>query len=222
MDSPSHIARIGFLFDLDGVLVDTAKFHFVAWRRLAQSFGADFTEEQNEQLKGVGRAESLERILKWGGIQLSAEQKQAAMLQKNAWYLDLVETLTPADMLPGAADFLREARSLGIGTALGSASKNAELILSKLEIDHMLDAVIDGNMVSHSKPHPEVFLKGAAALNRKATQCVVFEDAVAGVQAARAGGMKCVGIGSKDILGEADIVGASLAVINIQEVIDIL
>lgn len=211
-----------FLFDLDGVLVDTARFHFEAWRRLARELGGDFSEEQNEQLKGVSRKESLDKILDWCSIDLSNDQKEHYMKLKNEWYLELVKTLTPKDILPGAQAFLENAISKGVKTALGSASKNAPLILIQLNIDHLLHAIIDGNTVIHSKPHPEVFLNGAKALGVDPSRCVVFEDAVAGVQAAKAGGMKCVGIGEKDALEGADSVVPSLSKITVEEALNLL
>lgn len=197
--------QFAFLFDLDGVLVDTARFHFVAWRRLANAHGIDFGKEQNELLKGVGRKESLEKILSWGGKSLEPAAFQEAMNQKNDWYLALVDELGPDDLLPGALTFLKEARTAGIKTALGSASKNAKRILDRLDIASLLDAVIDGTHVTRSKPDPEVFLKGAEALGVDPRSCVVFEDAVAGIAAARAAGMKCVGIAEEPGTLEADI-----------------
>lgn len=211
-----------FLFDLDGVLVDTAKFHYQAWRKLAQELGGDFTHEQNEQLKGVSRKESLLKILEWCKIDLSEEQINHYMNMKNEWYLEFVTTLTPNDILPGAKAFLEQAKELGIKTALGSASKNAKLILKQLHIDHLLDAVIDGTSVTNSKPHPEVFLKGATATGVKPENCVVFEDAISGVAAAKAGKMKCVGIGEKAALPEADVVVTSLDKITVEEALDLL
>jgi len=224
MRSEAHITpdQVGFLFDLDGVLVDTARFHFQAWRQLAQELGSDFTEAQNEQLKGVSRKESLEKILSWGGISLNERDFEHFMALKNEWYLELVRTLTPDDILPGAEAFLIEARKQGIAIALGSASKNAVLILEQLKIDHLLDAVIDGTQVEKSKPHPEVFLKGAQALGKEPVHCVVFEDAVAGIEAAKAGGMRSIGIGTDDNLGAADLVRASLAEIHVEEALNIL
>lgn len=211
-----------FLFDLDGVLVDTARFHFDAWRKLAQELGGDFTHEQNEQLKGVSRRESLMKILEWCQIELTEDQIGHYMNMKNEWYLELVKTLTPNDILPGAKAFLENARALGVKTALGSASKNAPLILKQLHIDHLLDAVIDGNTVVHSKPHPEVFLKGAEATSTQPERCVVFEDAISGVAAAKAGNMKCVGIGEPEMLSDADVVVASLSKITVEEALDLI
>lgn len=194
----------GFLFDLDGVIVDTAVFHFQAWRRLAQKLGDDFTEEQNEQLKGVSRVDSLKKIIEWTGATVSDEEFQTLMVEKNEWYLELVEGLGPQDALPGALNFLQTAYDQGIKIALGSASKNAPMILEKLGITPLFTAIIDGNNVVNGKPHPEVFLKGAEALGLEPSECVVFEDSIAGVQAAKAGGMSSVGIGDAETL-QADI-----------------
>ena len=194
----------GFLFDLDGVIVDTAVFHFQAWRRLAQKLGGDFTEEQNEQLKGVSRVDSLKKIIEWTGATVSDEEFQTLMVEKNEWYLELVQGLGPQDALPGALNFLQTAYDQGIKIALGSASKNAPMILEKLSITPLFTAIIDGNNVVNGKPHPEVFLKGAQALGLEPSECVVFEDSIAGVQAAKAGGMSSVGIGDAETL-QADI-----------------
>lgn len=194
----------GFLFDLDGVIVDTAVFHFQAWRRLAQKLGGDFTEEQNEQLKGVSRVDSLKKIIEWTGATVSDEEFQTLMVEKNKWYLELVQGLGPQDALPGALDFLQTAYDQGVKIALGSASKNAPMILEKLGITPLFTAIIDGNNVVNGKPHPEVFLKGAEALGLEPSECVVFEDSIAGVQAAKTGGMSSVGIGNAETL-QADI-----------------
>ena len=194
----------GFLFDLDGVIVDTAVFHFQAWRRLAQKLGGDFTEEQNEQLKGVSRVDSLMKIIEWTGATISDEEFQSLMVEKNEWYLELVQGLGPQDALPGALNFLQTAYDQGIKIALGSASKNAPMILEKLGITPLFTAIIDGNNVVNGKPHPEVFLKGAEALGLEPSECVVFEDSIAGVQAAKTGGMSSVGIGDAETL-QADI-----------------
>ena len=194
----------GFLFDLDGVIVDTAVFHFQAWRRLAQKLGGDFTEEQNEQLKGVSRVDSLKKIIEWTGATVSDEEFQTLMVEKNEWYLELVQGLGTQDALPGALNFLQTAYDQGIKIALGSASKNAPMILEKLGITPLFTAIIDGNNVVNGKPHPEVFLKGAEALGLEPSECVVFEDSIAGVQAAKTGGMSSVGIGDAETL-QADI-----------------
>lgn len=204
------------IFDLDGVIVDTAVYHFKAWKRLANELGFNFTEAQNEKLKGISRIRSLELILEWGGIEKSAAEQHELATRKNEWYVDMVHQMTPEDILPGAKELLESLRSAGIKTALGSASKNAGVILDKVGILPLFDVVIDGNMVSASKPDPEVFLKGAEALGAAPEQCIVFEDAIAGVEAGKAGGMKVVGIGEKSVLSEADLVVSGLQEINIQ------
>ena len=212
----------GFLFDLDGVIVDTAKFHYVAWKKLANELGFDFTEEDNELLKGVSRMRSLDILLDIGKVELSDKEKIDWAQKKNEWYVELIGGLTKEDILPGADTFLKEAANVGIKIALGSASKNAEFILKKLEIDQLFDARIDGTHISKAKPDPEVFLKGCEALGLTPEDCLVFEDAQAGVEAARNGGMKCVGIGEPEVLNEADIVVGGLSDISVSRAIELL
>ena len=203
------------IFDLDGVLVDTAIYHYKAWKRLANELGFDFTEQQNEKLKGISRTRSLELILEWSGIQKTAAEKQELATRKNEWYVDMISHMTPSEILPGAKEFLEALRQAGIRTALGSASKNAGIILEKVGLLPYFDVLVDGNTVSASKPDPEVFLKGAVALGVTPANCVVFEDAEAGIQAAKAGGMKVIGIGDKTVLHEADLVISSLSEMNL-------
>jgi beta-phosphoglucomutase len=192
------------LFDLDGVLVDTAKYHFLAWKRLANELGFDFTEHQNESLKGISRMQSLDLILEWGGVHLNDAEKLNWATLKNDWYLELVNQMIPDEILPGVLPFLAEIKAKGIKIALGSVSKNAGLILEKTALTTYFDAIIDGNQITNSKPHPEVFEKGALALGKQAQACVVFEDAVAGIEAARRANMLAVGIGDAQILTRAD------------------
>lgn len=208
----------GCLFDLDGVIVDTAKYHYIAWRRLAAHLGFAFSEADNERLKGVSRMASLDILLSVGGMQdrFMPVEKEAMAAEKNDNYVELISKMTPEEILPGAAEFLTALRSAGIKVALGSASKNAPTILRRLELTPMFDAVIDGTKVHRAKPHPEVFLKGAEALGLQPAECVVFEDAQAGVEAAHAGGMRCVGIGSPEILAKADMVVAGLHEMTIE------
>jgi beta-phosphoglucomutase len=210
----------GLLFDLDGVIVDTAKYHFLAWRKMANELGIDFNEEQNEQLKGVSRKESLDLILDWGGITLPDADFMRYMELKNEWYLEYIYTMTPESMLPGVEEFLLDCKHKGYKIALGSASKNAQLILDKLNITHLFDAIIDGNVVQNSKPHPEVFLRGAEAIGLQPTQCLVFEDAIAGVEAAHNGGMKAIGIGSAEVLAGADLIIPGLNNTSIEEILN--
>ncbi len=199
-----------FLFDLDGVIVDTAKFHFIAWKRLAEELSVSFTEQDNEQLKGVSRRGSIEKIMSWGNLTLPEEDINRWMKIKNDWYLELVAHMNPDELLPGALNCLKETKAAGIKIALGSASKNAPMILKQCEIESYFDAVIDGTMVAHSKPHPEVFLKGADAVGVPPEKCVVFEDSQAGIEAALAGNMHAIAIGTPENLPGADLYLAGL------------
>ncbi|MCJ7689295.1 MAG: beta-phosphoglucomutase [Clostridiaceae bacterium] len=194
------------IFDLDGVLVDTAKYHYLAWKRLAEELNIDFTLEDNERLKGVSRMQSLDIILDIGNNTLNDDAKFEAAQKKNDWYVEYISKLTPDDILPGVISFIKSTRANNIKIALGSASKNSMLILNKLNLTHYFDAIIDGTKVSKAKPDPEVFLKGAEALKVLPSQCIVFEDAEAGVEAAINAGVYCIGIGSKNILKKADLV----------------
>lgn len=211
-----------FIFDLDGVIVDTAKFHYIAWKRLANELGFDFTEEDNERLKGVSRMQSLDIILEIGRVSKSENEKTQLAQQKNDWYVDLIGTLTAKDVMNGVQEFLKEASSKEIKIALGSASKNAPFILKKLGIDYLFDAQIDGNQVVKVKPDPEVFLKGAEAVGVRAENCLVFEDAQAGIEAAINGGMKCIGIGDKRILSKANYVVSGMDKITVLQALEIL
>jgi len=198
------------IFDLDGVIVDTAVYHYQAWKRLANQLGFDFTEADNEKLKGVSRTRSLELILGWGGVQKTEAERERLASQKNEWYVEMIGKMKPDEILPGAKEFVQDCNDAGIKTALGSASKNAMMILDKIGITSLFDAIIDGNKVSKPKPNPEVFLKGAEELGIPPANCVVFEDAIAGIEAAKAGGMKAVGIGEPETLREADMVISGL------------
>jgi len=191
------------IFDLDGVIVDTAKHHFVAWSRLADELGVPFSKEDNEQLKGVSRVDSLEYILRKGGLILDPPTKIQLMQRKNEHYLTLAEGTTADDALPGILSLLEELRSHGIKIALGSSSKNAQLILDRLGIRHHFDAIVDGNHITLSKPDPEVFLMGAKQLNLPPSACLVFEDAQSGIDSAKAGGFEVIGIGSEENLAGA-------------------
>ncbi|MBL4561666.1 MAG: beta-phosphoglucomutase [Labilibaculum sp.] len=194
------------IFDLDGVVVDTAKYHYIAWKSLANELGFDFTEEDNERLKGVSRMTSLDILLSIGGVELDQKTKLELADKKNKNYVEYILKMTPDEILPGVKEFMNELRSNGVKIALGSASKNAMTILNQLELTDYFDAIVDGTHVSNAKPDPEVFLKGAELLNVSPSDCVVFEDAEAGVEAAINGNMKCVGIGSPNVLGKANIV----------------
>lgn len=194
------------IFDLDGVVVDTAKYHYIAWKSLAQELGFDFTKEDNERLKGVSRMRSLDILLEIGGVELDERTKLELAQKKNSNYIEYILKMTPQEILPGVKEFINQLRANGIKIALGSASKNAMTILTQLKMEEYFDVIVDGNQVSKAKPDPEVFIKGAQLLGVEPCECVVFEDAEAGVEAAINGGMKCVGVGDPQILGAAHMV----------------
>lgn len=195
-----------FIFDLDGVIVDTAKYHFLAWQKLANELGITFTHEDNEQLKGVSRVASLDLILKWGEKIISQVEKEKFLIQKNEDYLSYIENIDSSEILPGVMKVLEYLKKNNQNIVLGSASKNARPILEKTCILHFFDAIVDGNDVSKAKPDPEVFLLGAKNVNANPKDCIVFEDSVAGVQAANIAGMKSIGIGDKNTLHEAKFI----------------
>lgn len=188
------------IFDLDGVLCDTAKYHFLAWKRLADELGIVFTEEDNERLKGVSRMQSLDILLSLGTAAYTPQQKDDMAAKKNAWYVEYITHMDKTELLPGVEEFILALKAEGIKIALGSVSKNAPVILQRLQIEQLFDAVVDGNSVTKAKPDPEVFLLGASLLGVEPAQCVVFEDAVAGLQAAHTAGMACVGVGNPETL----------------------
>ncbi len=194
------------IFDLDGVIVDTAKYHFIAWRRLANELGFDFNEEDNEKLKGVSRVDSLNLILKWGGVQLTDVEKTEWAAKKNEWYLEYVKQMPASEILEGVLPFLEDLQANNIKIVLGSASKNATTILKQIGIIDMFDAIIDGTKTTKGKPDPQVFQLGAKAVNVSPNECIVFEDAEKGVQAANAGGFHSIGVGSPEVLSHADYV----------------
>ena len=196
----------GFIFDLDGVIVDTAKYHFLAWQKLAKSIGIDFSHEQNEQLKGVSRVKSLEKILTWGNKTISEDKFNALMASKNDDYLSFIAKMNHDEILPDVPKVLNYLKEQNQPISLGSASKNARQILEKVDLLNQFDAIVDGNDVSKAKPDPEVFLIAAKALNIKPEDCIVFEDSVAGVQAANTANMISIGIGEQSVLNEADYV----------------
>ena len=197
------MTRKAFIFDLDGVIVDTARYHFLAWQKIAAELGVEFTPEHNEELKGVSRVRSLDIILKLGNIQVSEENKNKWLTQKNEDYLSYIENMDESEILPGVVnilEFIKEKKQL---IALGSASKNARPILEKVKILHLFDVIVDGNDVTNAKPDPEVFLRAAKLLNATNENSMVFEDSVAGIQAANIANMTSIGIGDEKILHEA-------------------
>lgn len=188
------------IFDLDGVIVDTAKYHFEAWKRIGEKLGFSLSLEQNESLKGVSRVESLERILQWAEATISQKEKEELLLEKNNDYLAQITQMDRSEILPGVMDLLDLAKKNNWSVALGSASKNATGILEKLDVTDYFNIIVDGNHVTRSKPDPEVFLKGAEGLKVHPTDCIVFEDAAAGIQAAKTAGMITIGMGgSKEV-----------------------
>ena len=203
-----------FIFDLDGVLVDTAKYHYIAWKTIGTSFNFNLTETQNESLKGISRTDSLDLMLEWAGTEMNLEQKEVLLRQKNEHYLELIQEMDRTEILPGVLTILDFAKDNNVPVALGSASKNAQLILKKLDLLPYFDSIVDGTHVTHSKPNPEVFLLGAKNLKTPAKQCVVFEDAAAGVAAAKAAQMVAVGIGDAKELATADYIFSSLESID--------
>jgi len=207
----------GCIFDLDGVIVDTARYHFIAWKELANELGFKFTEKDNERLKGVSRMRSLDILLEIGGLDFPKEKKEELAKKKNENYRSYILKMTPDEILPGAMEFIKKVKENNILTAVGSASKNAMTILNRLQLTSWFDAIIDGTKVSKAKPDPEVFLKAAEELKLQPGDCVVFEDAEAGVEAALRGGMKCVGIGSPENLGKAHLVVPGLHDMNMQK-----
>lgn len=208
-----------FIFDLDGVITDTAEYHFLAWRALAEELGIPFTREDNERLKGVSRMASLEIILELGGKlgAFTEEEKAHLAAKKNAHYAELIKQITPADILPGIRELLADIKEAGFKIGLASASKNAPAVLEGLGLLDEFDYMADANLISHGKPDPEIFLNAAENLQVKPKHCIGIEDAKAGVQAIKRAGMFAVGIGSVDQLGQADVIYASTKELSLEE-----
>ena len=200
------MTKKAFIFDLDGVIVDTARYHFLAWQKLATQLGINFTTAHNEQLKGVSRVRSLDIILDLGKVNAHQEDKNLWLKQKNDDYLTYLKDIDNSEILPGVMPILEFLKTKKQPIALGSASKNARPILEKTGTLHYFDAIVDGNDVSNAKPDPEVFLQAAKLLGVSPENAIVFEDSVAGIQAANMAGMTSVGIGETDILHEAQFV----------------
>lgn len=196
--------KTGFIFDLDGVIVDTAKYHYLAWKNLAQELGFEFTHEQNELFKGVSRKRCLEILLDIGGVTATQEQFDSWMIEKNEDYLKYIEKMDETEILPDVPKVLEYVKRHEMPIALGSASKNARPILEKVKLLSYFETIVDGNNVTKAKPDPEVFLIAAEQLGVRADQCVVFEDAQAGIAAANSADMISIGIGDAQVLSEAD------------------
>jgi beta-phosphoglucomutase len=195
------------IFDLDGVIVDTARYHFLAWQRLAKELGVTrFNEEENERLKGVSRTRSLEIILELGNLSLDEATREKLASKKNEWFVAYINTMKPEEIYPGVRELLKALKKNGIRIALASSSKNARTVINLIGVEKDFEVVVDGTMTTNSKPDPEIFLKAASMLGLEPAECVVFEDAEAGVESAIRAGMKCVGVGSPEILGKANLV----------------
>jgi beta-phosphoglucomutase len=198
------------IFDLDGVITDTARFHYLAWKRLADAVGAPFDEAFNEQLKGVDRMGSLDLILARAPRAFTAEEKRQLADAKNRDYQELVATMTPHDLLPGALRALEDVRAAGLKIGLASVSRNAFTVLDRLGIRERFDDVVDAAAIANSKPHPEIFLTAAAHLGVAPQDCLGVEDAAAGVASIKDAGMRAVGVGDPQVLARADYIIASL------------
>lgn len=208
-----------YIFDLDGVVVDTAKYHYLAWKKLAEELGFHFDIKHNERLKGVSRMESLNIVLETGNMQGMPEQRKIELAeQKNDCYLKMIDKIDESEILPGIPEFLNKLRKNGYKIALGSASKSGKMILEKLKLTELFDQIVDGNIVQNPKPDPEVFLTAAKLMQVPPGECTVVEDASAGVEAAHAGGMRCIGVGDSEVLSQADIVVANTSELNTIEV----
>lgn len=206
-----------FIFDLDGVLTDTAEYHYRAWKRLAYEEGLPFTRKDNEALRGISRRDSLMMILK--DRVYPEEEIQAMMIRKNGYYLDFIKGISPHDLLPGAKELLEGIRAAGLKSAIGSASQNAGEVINRLGLSNLLDVISDGHSVKHPKPAPDLFLHTAAQLSLPPTDCVVVEDAAAGIEAAIAGGFRTVGVGPRQRVGRADVVVSSLAEVHLGDLL---
>jgi beta-phosphoglucomutase len=199
------------IFDLDGVIVDTAHYHYLAWKRLAKEFNIDLTPDKNERLKGVSRVESLQMILDMGGLKKSRKDMELMAARKNEWFVEYVEKMNASEIFTGVKEMLMALKQGGYTIALASSSKNAQTVLERLGIENAFDKVVDGTMIIRGKPDPEIFLLAASQLEVLPSECIVFEDAEAGVEAALRAGMKCVGVGSKEQLSKADFIVSKTA-----------
>ncbi len=210
----------GFVFDLDGVVTDTAEYHFRAWKRLADEEGIAFTRADNEHLRGLSRRDSLLALL--GARRFPEDKLQEMMARKNRFYVESITTITPKDLLPGARELLDEICATGLKCAVGSASKNAREVIHRLEIGHLFDAISDGYSVTSQKPAPDLFLHAARQLDLPPSECVVVEDAAAGIEAGRAGGFYTVGLGPAERVGDADAIFPSLAGVHLPDILTAL
>jgi len=202
------------IFDLDGVIVDTARYHYLAWNRLAKELRIPFSEQDNERLKGVSRMKSLDILLSLGGRQASPDEKERLATLKNTWFVEYINGMGRSEIFPGVDNLLKELKSDGVRIALASSSKNAPQVIGILGLEKAFEVVVDGSMVKNAKPDPEIFLLAARLLKVPPVNCVVVEDAAAGVEAAHAAGMKCIGVGLPTLLGAAELVVGATGEIN--------
>jgi len=205
----------GLIFDLDGVIVDTAHYHYLSWREISRDLNIDFTVKDNENLKGVSRIDSLNYILKLGSLSFNTEEKNNLLDKKNNIYKHSISSLGKKNILKGVEKILSKAREKKMLLAVGSSSKNAKMIVEKLNLTHLFQAVVDGTMVKKTKPDPEVFLKAAKKMNLKSSECIVFEDAESGVIAAKKGGFHVVSVGNINIRNIGDVYVESLEDFNL-------
>lgn len=207
----------GFIFDLDGVITDTAEYHFLSWKRLADEEGIPFTRADNEHLRGISRRDSLMYVIR--GRSYPEDKIQEMLERKNRYYLDHIKQISPRDLLPGSKDLLEEICAAGLKCALGSASKNAREVVTRLGIEHLFDAIADGYSVTRQKPEPDLFLFAAGELHLPPSACVVVEDAAAGIEAARRGGFHSIGLGPVGRVGHADLVYPSLEGVHLRDIL---
>ncbi|NDV62792.1 beta-phosphoglucomutase [Puniceicoccales bacterium CK1056] len=208
------------LFDLDGVIVFTDRYHYLGWKKLADEHGWAFDEEVNNGCRGVPRMESLEVILRHNGVELPEAEKEELATRKNAYYVELLKDINEEDVYPGAVEFLKKIRATGVKTGLCSSSKNAPLVLESLGLSDYFDAVVTGADIKNAKPDPEIFLLGAEWVGVAPENCVVFEDAPSGVAGALAAGMACVGVGSPELLTEAPVTITDYSTIDIDALLN--
>lgn len=211
-----------FIFDLDGVITDTAEYHFLAWKELAKDVGITFTKEDNEELKGISRMESLEKILKLGGREndFSEEEKEQLAAKKNEHYLTLIENITPDDILPGIKPLIEEIKSNGLKLGLASVSKNAFAVMESLGLKEEFDVIVDAAKIQNGKPDPEIFLTAAKLLNVETAACIGLEDAAAGVDSIKGANMFAVGVGSEETLKKADVVYPKTELLAYEEILN--
>ncbi len=207
------------IFDLDGVIVSTDECHYLAWKRLADAQGIPFDRQINHRLRGVSRMQSLDIILEWSRRQYAAQEKHEMAERKNQWYRQMLSSLTPRDILPGAMEVLRELKARGVKVAVGSSSRNSPLILQRIGLEDFFDATADGNDITHSKPHPEVFQKAAQRLNVRPEHCLVVEDAEVGVESAINAGMKCLALGAARGHPQAHLSAADLTTVTVDQML---